>query len=88
MLLASLLSHDQGESANRIAVFTIWPALIGWMGVSGVVILWKLGLLSERRKHASFMGKTYYSALFLVGVLFIVGAVWLLAVVAVGTNGA
>ncbi len=34
---------------DHIAGATIWPAMIGWLGISGVGILWKLRLITGMR---------------------------------------
>jgi len=88
MLLASTLSDDGGESANHIALLTIWPALVAWFGVSGIAILWKLRLLSNRAKQSSYIGRAFFAVLFLTGLFFVAAALYILVVVARGLSGA
>ena len=80
--MVSVLELDTrfGVSLDHIAGATIWPAMIGWLGISGVGILWKLRLITGRGRlsPAPIIVEIYYYVWYLVGVVFIGGAILLI----------
>lgn len=76
------LDKRYGITIGLIAAFTMWPALIGWLAVSGLGIIWHLILvatLALRERHQpDFRGVLLFIALLATGIVFLGGAIALL----------
>ena len=77
LLLVSIFELDKrfGLTLNSVALVTIWPAMIGWLGFSGITVLWMLRIYAKRFERATPMQKLLFYVWFLAGLTFIGGAV-------------
>jgi hypothetical protein len=81
-LLVSLLRLDDRALA-LVCALTIYPALVGWLGLTGIGILWTSLLTRSRRGR----GKSFTAIWLAVAVVFLVGALVLLSGLLLGLGG-
>jgi hypothetical protein len=76
------LDKRYGITIGLVLAFTIWPALIGWLAISGFSILWHLLfvviLALHDRERPDFRGILLFIAFWATGIVFLGGAIGLL----------
>ena len=80
-LTVSIFSLDRryGISMGIVCVLTIWPAILGWLTINGVGIVWKFTLVvlhaMRRRQRPDWLALAFAISILLAGVVFLWGAV-------------
>jgi hypothetical protein len=83
-LAVSMLRLDQryGVTPGIVCAVTIWPALIGWLSINGVGIVWKiaLGVLQTMRckQRPDGLALAFAISILSAGAVFLWGAVMIL----------
>jgi hypothetical protein len=76
------LDKRYGITIGLVLAFTIWPALIGWLAISGFSILWHLVLVAilalHDRERPDFRGVLLFITFLAAGIVFLGGAIGLL----------
>jgi hypothetical protein len=83
-VVLSLLHLDRGSGVTLgfVCGLTVWPAIIGWMSINGLAILWRLGLACNREgESGATLGLLRIAVPLVTGLGFITGAALLLSAI-------
>jgi len=86
LLAVSMFRLDAryGITMGMVAALTIWPAILGWLGITGLSIVWRFALAvlhaMRRKQLPDSLALAFSLSVLVAGLVFLWGAVVIISV--------